>query len=276
MAAAATTPPAAPAVAPPTGKVHGALREAGELTRFGGQSIAALPGSLQYVSEALRQASMMLRGTIPLLTAMQIFQGAVVSIFAFFLLRGIGAGDYFGLITGIIGPRQVACTMFGYVFTAKICCGIAAEIGAMKIQQEVDALESTGVDPRRYLVGTRLLGVLLFTPVAALVSVLATALGSYLVVVPLLHGLSGDALMSVHWSIQSLFDTSYVIIDCLLIAVPTAIAACFYGLRTVGGPAAVGGSVARSLVVNLVIVHIVAAFGAVMAFGFDNRLPIGG
>jgi phospholipid/cholesterol/gamma-HCH transport system permease protein len=256
------------AVPPREASVQGALREAGELTRFGGQSLAALPGSLQYVSEALRQASMMLRGTIPLLTAMQVFQGAVVSIFAFFLLRGIGAGDYFGLITGIIGPRQVACTMFGYVFTAKICCGIAAELGAMKIQQEVD--------PRRYLVGTRVLGVLLFTPVAAIVSVLATALGSYLVVVTLLHGLSGATLMSVHWSIQSLFDTQYVIVDCLCIAVPTAIAACFYGLRTSGGPAAVGGSVARSMVVNLVIVHIVAAFGAVMAFGFNNRLPIGG
>jgi phospholipid/cholesterol/gamma-HCH transport system permease protein len=166
--------------------------------------------------------------------------------------------------------------MFGYVFCAKICCGIAAELGAMKIQQEVDALESTGVDPRRYLIGTRLLGVIVFTPVAAVISLMATVWGSYVIVVWLLQGLSGDALMSVHWSIQSMFDSMYVIVDCMLIAVSTAIVACFYGLRTVGGPAAVGSSVARSLVVNLVIVHLVAALGAVMAFGFDSRLPIGG
>jgi phospholipid/cholesterol/gamma-HCH transport system permease protein len=218
----------------------------------------------------------MMRGTLPLMFCMQLFQGFVVGTFGFFLLRGLGAGDFFGLVTGNVGPRQVAATMFGYVFAAKICCGITAELGAMKIQQEVDALESTGVDPNKYLVGTRLVGVLLFAPVAAIVSMFANIFGAYIIVVWLLHGISGDTLMSLHWSVQNFGDSIFVIVTCTTIAVSTAVVACFYGLRTTGGPANVGNSVARSLVVNLVILHIIAAFFAVMAFGTNNHLPIGG
>ncbi|WP_205698858.1 ABC transporter permease [Conexibacter sp. SYSU D00693] len=280
MAATAPDPQAAAPLAerPPArvGPRTSTLAEAGQMTSFAGQALRALPGSLTYVSEGMRQASLMMRGTLPLMFSMQLFQGFVVGTFGFFLLRGIGAGDFFGLVTGIVGPRQVAATMFGYVFAAKVCCGIAAELGAMKIQQEVDALESTGVDPQRYLVGTRLVGVLLFAPVAAVVSMMANVLGAYLIVVVLLDGLSGHTLMSLHWAVQGFGDTVFVIVTCTTIAVTTALVACFYGLRTTGGPAAVGASVARSLVVNLVVLHVIAAFFAVMVFGTDNNLPIGG
>lgn len=271
--------PAAPAPAPAPatpGRVAAAFAEAGALTRFAGQSLAALPGTLAYSSEALRQASMMLRGAIPLVFAMQLFQGAVIGTFAFFLLRGIGAADYFGITTGVVGPRQTATTMFGYVFTARVCCGIAAELGAMKIQQEVDALAATGVDPRSYLVGTRLLAVLIFAPIAAVVSLIATLVGAYLIVVVLLGGLSTNTLTTVHWGVQGIGASIFVVVACTIIALITAIVACFYGLRTTGGPAAVGSSVARSIVVNLVLLHLIAACGAVLIYGTDANLPIGG
>lgn len=264
------------ATAPRVGRGSALLTEFGELTRFAGRSLAALPGTFRYTSEALRQASMMLRGAIPLVFVMQLFQGAVIGTFAFFLLRGIGAADYFGLTTGVVGPRQTNTTMFGYVFTARVCCGIAAELGAMRIQEEVSALEAEGVDPRHYLVGTRLLAVMIFAPVAAFVGLIATLIGAWLIVHVLLGGLSTNTLTTVHWSVQGFGDSIFVVVTCTLIALVTAIVACFYGLRTTGGPAAVGGSVARSIVVNLVLLHMIAACGAVFVFGTDAKLPIGG
>src|SRR4051794_15805818 len=99
---------------------------------------------------------MMVSGTIVLLFFMELFQGASIANTGYFLLRGIGAGDFFGLVAAFGVPRFTGALMFGYVFAAKICCGMTAQLGAMKIQQEVDAFESTGIDPRRYLVGTRL------------------------------------------------------------------------------------------------------------------------
>jgi phospholipid/cholesterol/gamma-HCH transport system permease protein len=94
--------------------------------------------------------------------------------------------------------------------------------------------------------------------------------------VVLLHGIPGNVLLDVHWSVQTLADYFFTLITITAIAVPTALIACFYGLRTTGGPAAVGGSVARSVLVNIVLLHLIAAFFAVLVYGTDLRLPIGG
>ena len=62
--------------------------------------------------------------------------------------------------------------MFGYVFAAKVGCGLVAEIGSMRISDEIDALESVGIDPMRYVIGTRLLAVLIFVPLVYIMAIL--------------------------------------------------------------------------------------------------------
>ncbi|MEA2171673.1 MAG: phospholipid/cholesterol/gamma-HCH transport system permease protein [Solirubrobacteraceae bacterium] len=256
------------------GPLRGLLAETGGLTRFSGQTLAALPGSLRYFSEALRHCMMMAEGTLVLILAMSAFNGASVSNFAYFLLRNIGAGDFFGLITGYVIPRQICTTMFGYVFAAKICCGITAELGAMKIQQEVDALESTGVDPRRYLVGTRLMAVIMFVPIVTVVCLIGSTIGAYLIVVPFSHGLTSNQFFTLHWAAQTTRDLIFPTVTIGTIAIVTTIVACYYGLRTKGGPAEVGDSVARSLVVNLVLLHLIASGFAVLVYSTNQNLPI--
>src|SRR5207249_53894 len=94
--------------------------------------------------------------------------------------------------------------------------------------------------------------------------------------VGVLHGLSADGFLHVHWSIQTISDQVYMLLDVTVIAVATVLAACFYGYRTSGGPSEVGASVARSLVVNLMLVHIIVAFFLMAIYGSDAHLPIGG
>jgi phospholipid/cholesterol/gamma-HCH transport system permease protein len=274
--AATPAPGAAPLERAPAAEGTGFLREMGDLVVFAGQAIAALPGSLRYASEGLRQAALMLRGTILLMFVMEIFLGFTTTNFAFFFLRSIGASDYMGVVWGYAGPRQIAPSMFAYVFAARVCCGMAAELGAMRIQQEIDALESTGVDPMRYLVGTRLLGVLIFVPVGAMVALIGCLIGIYLNTVVVLHGIAPNVLMDVGWSVQRLADEAISTLTMGAIGIATAITACYYGLRTRGGPAAVGSSVARSLYINLVLLHVIGVFFAVFFYGTDLHLPIGG
>jgi len=272
----ASVPLTPAASARPVGAFRGFLQEMGDLVQFAGRAIVAIPGSVRYASEALRQAAMMLRGTIALLFVMEIFLGFSTTNFAFFFLRSIGASDYMGIISGYAGPRQLGPTMFAYVFTARVCCGMAAELGAMRIQQEVDALESTGVDPMRYLVGTRLVGVLIFVPIASMVALLAILAGVYLNTVTVLNGIAPHVLMDVNWSTQTIADQFISMATMSAIAVVTAITACFYGLRTRGGPAAVGSSVARSIFMNLVLLHLLSVSFAVFFYGTGLRLQIGG
>lgn len=258
------------------GPFSGALKGAGEWTIFFGQAIKGTAGTFRYFSEILRHAGIMIAGTSMLMLVMNIFQGASVANFGFFFLRAIGAGDFLGLVSGYVGPRQTGVTMFGYVFCAKVCCGITAEIGAMKIQQEIDALESTGVDRMRYIVGTRLAGAMIFVPIAAAFTLIGQIAGVYLISVTIVDGIAPATLLNLNWSVQTLADQFYSVLTMGLIAVTTATTAMFFGLRASGGPDNVGTAVAQSILANLVILHIISASCAILFYGGDLKLPVGG
>src|ERR1700738_4848208 len=147
------------------GGVQTALIEAGEMAEFFGRSVVGLRRVPRYTSEVLRQAAILVRGSTLIIFAMVTFIGMAAVTFAYFFLRSAGASDYTGLFTGIVMPRAAVPIMFGYVFSAKVGCGLVAEIGAMKINEEIDAFEVEGVNPMSYVVGTRLIGALLFVPI---------------------------------------------------------------------------------------------------------------
>src|ERR1700730_3810236 len=167
-ASAAPAPQVAARKPPPTGL----LAEAGAMARFTGQSLRALVFTPRYPAEVLRQAASLIRGTTGLMFVMNAFFGISIMSFAFFFLRSIGASDFVGVPVAFANLRVGAPLMFGYVFTSKVCCGFVAELGAMRINEEIDAYESNGVDPMRYVVGTRILAVLIFVTIGTVVALL--------------------------------------------------------------------------------------------------------
>src|SRR5882724_4969607 len=142
------------------------LRELGELVVFSFEALRALPRSTRYLSEALRLNATITRRTTLLLFAMTAFIGLAAGNFAFFFLRSIGASDFTGAVPGVLDTRQIGPQMFAYVFAGSVCCGITAELGAARIQQEISAYEAEGVDPMAILIGTRLIAVLMYVPLA--------------------------------------------------------------------------------------------------------------
>jgi phospholipid/cholesterol/gamma-HCH transport system permease protein len=257
-----------------SGGLRSFLEEAGELGVFTAEAFRALLGTPRYFAECLRQAAIIVRGTSFLLLAMNVFLGISVANFGFFFLRSIGASDFTGAFTGLLTQRQTSVTMFGYVIAAKVCCGFAAELGAAKIQEEVDAYESTGVDTRQLIVGTRILAVLLFVPLATAISIVGQTLGNFLSIVVIQQGQSAHTFFSVSNSVQSVTGELYTMITVGAIGVMCAIVGCFYGLRAKGGPAGVGEVVARSLVLNLIIVHVVSALFGVIFYANHAAIPI--
>jgi phospholipid/cholesterol/gamma-HCH transport system permease protein len=280
-----TVTPSAPALEPDEpevkprrkpGALQSALIEAAELAGFFGSAIAALRRVPRYTSEVLRQASILVRGSTLIIFAMVTFIGMAAVTFAYFFLRSAGASDYTGLFTGIVMPRAAVPIMFGYVFSAKVGCGLVAELGAMKINEEIDAYEVEGVNPMSYVVGTRVIGALLFIPIAVTVALLGGDLGSLFQAVPVLHATSPGGFLHYHWSSQNLTDNLQAYLNCGSMALFIVLTSCFYGYRASGGPAAVGSAVARSLLVNIIMVHVIATFWVFMFFGINPNLPIGG
>lgn len=273
-------PAGAPAPAPPSDAVRpkreGLLAEMGELTVFSLQALRALPGSVRYFSEALRLNAIITRRTSVLLFVMCMFLGFSIANFSFFFLRSIGASDLVGIVPGMVDGRQLAPQMFGYVFSGSICCAIAAELGAARIQEEVDAYEAQGVDPMELLVGTRLLAVLLYVPLASVLAMAGIFAGSWVTVVAVLQGNTSQQFIDTFFSVFPISTAFKCAVMIALLTLQCALVACYYGLRPApGGPAAVGGAVARSLGVNLALLHVNFSVTALIFFGGDLGVPIG-
>jgi phospholipid/cholesterol/gamma-HCH transport system permease protein len=258
------------------GFVQSMLMEAADLFLFIAHTVGALPRVPRYMSEVLRQTAVLVRGSTAIIFAMSTFIGMEVVTFAYFFLRSAGANDYTGLVTGVLTPRATVPLMFGYIFSAKVGCGLVAEIGSMKVNEELDAFEVEGVSPMSYVVGTRLIAAVLFVPIAATVALFGGDLGSLYQAVPVLHATSPGGFLHYHWSSQSLSDNLRAYLDLGSMAVVIVLVACFYGYRTSGGPAGVGLAVSRSLFVNLVMVHVLAAFWVMVFYGLNVNVPIGG
>jgi phospholipid/cholesterol/gamma-HCH transport system permease protein len=274
MAATDATAPTPPPVAP-AGGFEGMLREVGELAAFAGNSARAAPGAVQYISETLRQTAVMVKGTTFLTFLLNLFFGAEIVNFLYFFISSIGAGDELGVV-GYAAPRQLVTTMFCFIFSAKVGCGMTSELGTMRINQEIDAFESEGVDPMRYVVATRLAATLLFIPYATAISLLALYVGQYFEAITVLHGLAPASFSQVYWGIQTSTDQLFALVTIGVTALSTATVACFYGLRTRGGPAAVGDAVARSVVINLVLGIVITSTFAAGFYGSNLHLSLGG
>ncbi|WP_354699676.1 hypothetical protein DSM112329_05397 [Paraconexibacter sp. AEG42_29] len=269
-----------PTPAPPPARRPGAVKsfliEIGDIGYFAADTVKALPTVPRFFAEVLRQSSILVRGSLLIIAALVMFIGVTQVNFAYFFLKSAGASDYTGLFSGLTTPRAAVPIMFGYIFAAKVGGGLAAEIGAMRISEEIDALEAEAINPMSYLVGTRLVGAILFAPIAAVVALLAGTAGSYLQAIPVLQGLTPGSFLHYHWGVQNLADQLLCIMNLTIQAIVIVLVSCYYGYKASGGPTAVGAAVARSLLVNIVLIHVITAMYILVFYGQDPHLPIGG
>src|SRR5246127_1033587 len=120
------------------------VREVGDMAAFAGRTVVAAPGSLRYFAEVLRQIGTLVVGTTLVLLALEAVIGGECALFFVYLVRPLGAGSFTGFFEVPCGIRELYPYMFGYIFAAKVGCGLVAEIGSMRISTEIHALASIG------------------------------------------------------------------------------------------------------------------------------------
>ena len=252
------------------------VREAGNLASFSLRALVALRGVWHYTAEMLRQCALLITGSALIICAMQFVVGGECALFGNYLLRGFGASAAIGSFTEICDVRELFPYMFGYIFAAKVGCGLVAEIGSMRISDELDALESVGTDPMRYVVATRLFAALLCIPVIYVISVLVGTAGSMVVVVGQIQEISFGGWAAGHWTYQDLSENLYGLIKAVVIGVTIVLVGMYYGYRARGGPVGVGAATARSMILNLVLIHVLSAAMSTLFWGMSARTPVGG
>ncbi len=164
---------------------RGWLDSFGEIARFGSR-VSGLVYSgrvFRFFGESLRQAGILILGSALIIWGLVFTLGLQCGIEGAYLLRAQGAPAYAGVFSAWCDLREIMPYAFGYMLAAKVGTGIVAELGAMRISDEIDALEVMGVPPVTFLCATRLLAAWITFPFMYLVGIGIMYLASYLAVV---------------------------------------------------------------------------------------------
>jgi phospholipid/cholesterol/gamma-HCH transport system permease protein len=257
---------------------RGWLDSFGELARFGSR-VAGLVYSgrvLRFYGESLRQAGILILGSAMVIWAFVFILGLQCGLQGAYFFRAQGAPAYAGLFAAWCDLREALPYAFGYILSAKVGTGIVAELGAMRISDEIDALEVMGIPPVTFLCATRLLGAWIALPFMYLVGIGVMYSASYLSVVQQVGDVSSGGFLLIFWMFQNPGDLLFSLIKGMVMATAIVSVGCYYGYTASGGPVGVGTATAQSMAVNIVLVHIIGMLGTVIFWGSTPRAPIGG
>src|SRR5215213_10350261 len=254
------------------------LDSLGEIARFGSR-VAGLVYSgrvLRFFGESLRQAGILILGSALIIWGLVFVLGLQCGIEGAYLLRAQGAPAYAGLFSAWCDLREVMPYAFGYMLAAKVGTGIVAELGAMRISDEIDALEVMGVPPVTFLCATRLLAAWIAFPFMYLCGIGIMYFASYLAVVQQIGDVSSGGYELIFWMFQNPPDLFFSLTKGMVMATCIVLVGCYYGYTASGGPVGVGTATAKSMVLNIVLVHIIGMLGTLIFWGANPRAPIGG
>jgi len=257
------------------GGIRAALTTGGEIIRFSGQVTRSLPEVRVHWTEVVRQAGILVLSSGLIIWGMQFVMGTMCGTEAIYTLKQVGAPIYSGIFNAWCAVRELVPYMWGYILAAKVGCGLVAEIGSMRIAEEVDALEVMGVDSRSYLVGTRVVAAWLAMPFLYAVSLGMMSLGEILVSVYYVGGVSPGGHMYIFWLYQNPLDFLYSMVKGMAMGTSIVFVACYYGYTVRGGSVEVGKNTARSMVLNMVLIHLIGALGTQLFWGLSPNAPIG-
>ncbi len=250
----------------------------GDIAKFCGRVVGAVfTGKVfHFFGEALRQAGILILGSALVIWGMVFILGLQCGIEGAYFNRSVGAPAYAGVFAAWCDLREVIPYAFGYMLAAKVGTGIVAELGAMRISDEIDALEVLGVPPVTFLAATRLLAAWMVLPFMYVGAVGAGFFASYLAVVQQIGEVSSGGFFLIFWMFQNPPDLIFSLIKGMAMATVIVLVGCYYGYNASGGPVGVGTATAKSMVLNTVMVHLVGMVGTQIFWGTNPRAPIGG
>ncbi|WP_028059083.1 ABC transporter permease [Candidatus Solirubrobacter pratensis] len=250
----------------------------GDIVRFSGRVTGEVWGLkvFRYFGEGLRQAGVLILSSTLVIWGLTFIIGLQCGIEAAYFNRATGAPAYAGVFAAWCDLRELIPYAFGYMMSAKVGTGIVAELGSMRISDEIDALEVMGVPSMTFLCATRLLAAWLVLPFVYIAGIGAGFLASYLAVVQQIGEVSSGGYSLIFWMFQNPPDLLYSVIKAMAMATVIVLVGCYYGYTASGGPVGVGTATAKSMVLNIVLVHLIGMLGTQIFWGANPRAPIGG
>jgi phospholipid/cholesterol/gamma-HCH transport system permease protein len=257
---------------------RGWIESTGDLSKFFFRVLRDVYGLrvFRFFGEALRQSGILIVSSTLVIWGLVFITGLQCGIEGAYFNRSTGAPAYSGVFAAWCDLRELVPYAFGYMMAAKVGTGYVAELGSMRITDEIDALEVMGLDSMTFLCATRLLGSWMVLPFMYVAAVGAGFFASYLAVVQQIGEVSSGGYFLIFWMFQNPPDLLYSVIKAMVMATAIVLVGCYYGYNAGGGPVGVGTATAKSMVLNIVLVHLIGMLGTQLFWGANPRAPIGG
>lgn len=192
-------------------------------------------------------------GVMSVLVILGIAIGASIAIEAFAVLNLLGFGALSGIVGGLANVREMSPLVAGIAFAAQAGCRMTAEIGAMRIAEEIEAVEAMGLRAIPFVVGTRLIGGLTIVIPGFLLALMVSFFVSN-TMIKVFYGQPGGTYD--HYFVQFLSptDLAYSTVKAVVFCGAVTIIHCYYGYFASGGPVGVGLASGRAVRASLVAI----------------------
>lgn len=227
----------------------------GQILRFSGQFFSQLFRPRYEVAEFFRQCYIIGYKSMPLIGLTGFIMGLVITMQLRPSMVSYGVESQLPAIIGIAMIREIAPVITALIFAGKIGSSIGAELGSMKVTEQIDAMKVSGTNPFKYLVVTRVLATTLMLPVLAILSDGISLYGSYIGV-----NISGNISFNLFWTQVfnnlTYYDVVPAFIKTFFFGFAVGIIGCFKGYTTQKGTAGVGRSANSAVVISSIMIFI--------------------
>ncbi|KUI06414.1 ABC transporter permease [Mycobacterium lehmannii] len=254
----------------------GGWHRLGEQTRFYATTLAGIPDAVvKYRSELLRVIAQMglgsgalavIGGTIVIIAFLTITTGAIVAVQGYNQLASVGVEALTGFASAFFNTREIQPGTVMVALAATIGAGSTAQLGAMRINEEIDALEAIGIRTVSYLASTRVVaGVIVAVPlfcVGLMTAFLAARLGTTAV-----YGQGSGVYDHYFYTYLSPTDVLWSLAEVAAVALMIMLMCTYYGYTASGGPAGVGEAVGRAVRASMVVASLLILVMTLAIYG---------
>ena len=240
-----------------------------EQVAFLGNIVASLPPTLidrkrMRWPEVRRVFELAGANAVPIVSLISVLVGVIIAFESAQPLAQFGAQIYVANMIGLVMVRELGPLLAAILLAGRSGSAFAAEIGTMKVNEELNALETLGLDPMRFLVVQRITAGILLTPLLTFYATFMGVLGGVLITLSLGFPLTlvfHQLTSSVHLSDVALGGAKGIVFGAIVSAV-----GCLRGLQTQQGPSAVGISTTRAVVTSILLIVIADAVFSILFF----------
>ncbi len=245
------------------------LDQTGSIAKFTGRFFSHGLKPKYEIRELMAQCYIIGYKSLPLVGLTGFIMGLVLTMQLRPSLVGYGVESQLPVMVGIAIVREIGPVITALIFASKIGSSIGAELGSMKVTEQIDAMEVSGTNPTKYLVATRVIATTLMLPILTILGDAISLMGAYI-------GVNINSVTSINFFFNQVFqsigfsDVLPAVIKTVFFGFAVGIVGCYKGFNSTKGTKGVGSSANSAVVLASVLIFVID----LLAVQFTNLLGL--